>query len=54
MHVVRKWMNTRKTMIHYGIAEFALSKWKAFLLLLQGDFCVPKKFHQIARVQGSI
>ena len=54
MHVVRKWMNIRKTMIHYGIAEFASSKWKPFLLLRQGDFYVSKKFHQIAKVHGSI
>jgi len=47
-------MNTRKTMIHYGIAAFASSKWKVLLLLRQGDFYVSKKFHQIAKVHGSI
>ena len=54
MHVVRNWMNTRKTTIRYGIAEFASSKWKVFSLLRQGDFYASKKFHQIAKVHGSI
>ena len=52
MHVVRKWMNTRKTMIHYGIAGCSIEV-EGILTFASGDFCVPKNFIKL-RGSGSI